>query len=134
MGNRATPMLATVEDAASLMVDHAFHLAMLALGVAAFFVAPTAVAIPIFLLMTGGAVATFVAIRRAVRLPTRTGNESLAGEIATVVAWENDSGLVRHKGELWRAEGPVALPPRTRVRILSAEGTVLRVQREGALL
>jgi hypothetical protein len=88
------------------MVDHALHLAMLALGVAAFFVVPTVVAVPILLLMTGGAV-------------------------ATVVAWQHDSGLVRHRGELWRAEGPAALTLRTRVRILSAKGTVLLVQRDG---
>lgn len=113
-------------------MDHVFHLAMLAIGVAAFFIVPATAAIPIFVVLTGVAVATFVTVRRAVRLPARTGIESLAGDAATVVEWQGDGGLVRHRGEIWRAEAPSALAPRARVRIVAADGTLLRVRQDDA--
>lgn len=109
-------------------VDHVLHFALLAIGLAAFFVAPLSVAIPVLLVMGGVAVAMFVAVRRALRLPPKTGNESVAGGVGTVVMWERGAGIVRHKGELWQASGASTFRPRDPVRIVRAEGTLLHVQ------
>lgn len=114
------------------MVDHALHLAMVLAGVAAFLVAPLPVAIPIFAAMSGLAIASFVAVRRTLRLPPKTGSESLIGDIGTVVEWQQDTGLIRHRGELWRATGMGAFEPRVRVRIVQVEGTVLHVASDDA--
>lgn len=113
-------------------MDHTLHLALLVLGVAAFFVVPAAVAVPVAVIVAGAAAGSFIAVTRAIRLPVKTGAESLTGQAGTVVEWDGGRGLVRHRSELWRAEGPMALAPRARVRIVSAEGTLLRVQREDA--
>ncbi len=110
------------------MGDHVLHAALLVIGLAAFFVAPLPVAIPILLVSGGIAVASFVAVRRALRLPPKTGNESVAGGVGTVVAWERDTGLVRHKGELWQATGTSEFRPRDPVRIVQAEGTLLHIR------
>lgn len=113
-------------------MDHVLHLALLALGVAAFFVVPAAVAVPVAVIAAAAAAGGFVAVTRAARLPVKTGTESLAGQAGTVVEWDAGRGLVRYRSELWRAEGPMALAPRERVCIVGAEGTLLRVRREDA--
>jgi membrane protein implicated in regulation of membrane protease activity len=109
-------------------VDHVLHIALLAVGLATFFVAPLAVAIPALLVIGGVAIAMFVAVNRALHLPPKTGNESVAGGVGTVVAWERGTGLVRHKGELWQASSTSTFRPKDSVRIVRAEGTVLHVR------
>lgn len=98
----------------------------------AFFVVPAAVAVPVAVIVIAAAAGSFIAVTRAIRLPVKTGTESLAGQAGTVVEWDAGRGLVLYKSELWRAEGPAALAPRERVRVVGAEGTLLRVRREEA--
>lgn len=113
-------------------MDHTLHLALLVLGVAAFFVVPAAVAVPVAVIVAAAAAGSFIAATQAIRLPVKTGAESLIGRAGTVVQWDGGRGLVRHRSELWRAEGPMALAPRARVRIVGVEGSLLRVRREDA--
>jgi membrane protein implicated in regulation of membrane protease activity len=109
-------------------MDHTLHFMLIVAALAAFFVVPPSVAIPI-LVVTGGAVlATSLAINRARRLPVRTGNESIIEGVATVIEWERPTGLVRHRGELWRATGTSTFKPRETARIVRAEDTLLHVR------
>lgn len=114
------------------MWDHALHFTLLVVALGAFFVVPLLVAIPFFAVMSGVVIATSVAVNRALRLPARTGNESVMGGVGTVVEWRGGTGLVRHRGELWRAASDSTFEVKTRVRIVQAEGTMLRVRPEDA--
>ncbi len=109
-------------------MDHVLHIALLAIGLAAFFVAPLSVAIPALLVTGGVAIAMFVAVRRSLRLPPKTGNESVVGGVGTVVVWEHGTALIRHRGELWQAASTSVFRPRDLVRIVRAEGTLLHVR------
>lgn len=111
-------------------MDHVLHIALVAIVVATFFAAPLSVAIPVSALAGAAAIATSVAVTRALRQPPRTGNESIEGGVGIVVEWERGEGLVRYRGERWRATGTSSLRPREPVRILRAEGTMLHVRPE----
>lgn len=64
------------------------------------------------------------------RRPALTGGHGMIGEPATVLEWDNGRGRVLAAGERWQAEGPAALPPGQRVRVVGVEGLVLRVGTE----
>lgn len=103
-------------------------LVLIAVGV--FSVAPLRVAVPVAPAVAALTVATAYATRRALRLPAKAGNESLGGPVGTVVEWNGDTGLIRHRGELWQATGDGPLRPGERVRVVWAEGTLLHVRPE----
>ncbi|MBI3911326.1 MAG: hypothetical protein HY320_10395 [Armatimonadetes bacterium] len=114
------------------MADHGLHLILVVLAVAGFFVAPPSIAIPVLAAVIAATIATSIAVNRALRAPIRTGNERIVGETATVVEWEGRTGLVRHRGELWRATSASLFRPRESVHIEQIEGTLLRVRPEDA--
>jgi len=64
---------------------------------------------------------------RAQRRPVATGEETLVGRTAEVDSWAAGRGRVWLNGELWNAEGPAALGPGTRVRVVAAVGLTLTV-------
>ncbi len=64
------------------------------------------------------------------RRPALTGGHGMIGELATVLEWDNGRGRVLAAGERWQAEGPAALPPGQRVRVVGVDGLVLRVGTE----
>jgi membrane-bound ClpP family serine protease len=111
-------------------MDHALHLLLVILGLAAFFFVPPTVAVAILAVLIATGLAIFAAVNRASRLPPRTGNESVVGSVGMVVEWNQLSGLIRHRGEIWRATSSTLLRPGEPVRILRAEGTMLHVRPE----
>ncbi len=111
-------------------MDHVLHTVLVVAAIGVFFVAPPAVAVPLALAIAGLAVAMARAASRALRLPAKAGNESLAGGTATVVEWTGRTGLIHYRGELWRATGVGPFRPRERVRVVRAEGTLVHVRPE----
>lgn len=103
-------------------------LVLTAIGI--FSLAPLRVAVPVALALAALAVATAYATRRALRLPVKAGNESLVGGVGTVVEWNGGAGLIRYRGELWRATGDGPFRPEERVRVERVEGTWLHVRPE----
>jgi len=110
-------------------MDHLLHVIMVLAALAAFFVAPFPVAVLVSAVVAGASLALFIAVRRARNAPVTTGIESLVGDTATVIEWERHTGLVRHRGELWRAASGEAFRVKEPVRIVAVDGTLLHVQR-----
>ncbi len=67
---------------------------------------------------------------RARRRPVTTGDTSLVGAKAEVIAWTGKEGEVRALGERWRACADQPLSPGQEVRIVGREGLTLRVEPE----
>ena len=65
---------------------------------------------------------------RSRRRPVVTGKEALLGAEGEAVAWEQDEGRVRVKGEIWLARAPQPLQPGTRIKVIDREGLVLVVE------
>lgn len=76
--------------------------------------------------------ALYPLLRRAYEVDARTEMEKLAGAVATVITPLDPSGLVRLRGELWRAEAapgePLPVATGSRVRVESHRGLVLVVR------
>lgn len=64
--------------------------------------------------------------------PIVSGPESVAHDHGEVVTWQGEEGHVRLQGEIWRARGPSALAPGTRVAVKSRDGLTLTVEPESA--
>lgn len=109
-------------------MDHVLHAVLVVIALAVFAVAPLGVAIPVAAVLAAGSIALFMAANRALRLPPKTGIESLVGGVGRVVEWQGRSGLVWHKGEIWRAASRDPLEPKSYVRITSVEGTLVHVR------
>jgi membrane-bound serine protease (ClpP class) len=65
---------------------------------------------------------------RARRRPASTGDVSLLGAEARVIAWAGEDGEVEMQGERWHARGPAGLAPGARVRVAGRDGLTLRVE------
>jgi membrane-bound serine protease (ClpP class) len=64
---------------------------------------------------------------RSRRRPVVTGGEALIGADGVAVAWHGGEGAVRVMGEIWRARGPSAVQPGTRVKVVARDGLILTV-------
>ena len=62
------------------------------------------------------------------RHPVVTGKEALLGAEGEAVAWEQDEGRVRVKGEIWLARATRPLPPGTRIKVIDRKGLILVVE------
>ncbi len=65
---------------------------------------------------------------RSRKRPVVTGKEALLGAEGEILAWQQEEGRVRVKGEIWRARAAVPLDPGTRVRVTNRDGLVLFVE------
>jgi membrane-bound serine protease (ClpP class) len=72
------------------------------------------------------------ALLRARRRPVVTGGEALIGAEGEALSWEGEGGRVRVKGEIWAARSAQPLAAGSRVKVLSRDGLVLRVEAVGA--
>ena len=83
-----------------------------------------------------GSAALFIlvlaALLRSRKHPVVTGSEALIGAEGETVEWEGSEGRVRVKGEIWRARANAALAAGSRVRVVSRDGLVLRVEAAGS--
>lgn len=74
------------------------------LGLVLFYVLPLGTALPLYLLMLGISLPLHCLMMHAMRLPKRTGGEGMIGSAAGVLDWEQASGRVICRGEIWNAK------------------------------
>ena len=84
-------------------------------------IATTAVTAAFFLIMLS-------MLLRSRRRPIVTGNEALIAAEGEAVAWQDEEGRVRIKGEIWRARASRPLQPGTHIRVVAQDGLVLTVE------
>jgi membrane-bound serine protease (ClpP class) len=103
------------------------------LGLPLFAWLPLREALPAYAAGLAASAALHAAMRRAMRLPVRTGREGLIGRGAVVLSWAARGGWVRCGPERWRAvsRGGEALRPAERVRVVGVDGLTLVVEGEG---
>jgi membrane-bound serine protease (ClpP class) len=65
---------------------------------------------------------------RSRKQPVVTGKEALLGAEGETLAWQQEEGRVRVKGEVWRARSSRPLAAGTRVKVVNREGLVLFVE------
>ena len=65
---------------------------------------------------------------RSRKHPVVTGKEALLGAEGEALAWQQEEGRVRVKGEIWRARAAAPVAPGTRVKVIDREGLVLFVE------
>jgi membrane-bound serine protease (ClpP class) len=73
------------------------------------------------------------ALLRSRRRPVVTGSEALIGAEGETVAWQGGEGRVRVNGEIWLARAEASLAAGSRVRVVSRDGLVLRVEAVGSV-
>jgi membrane-bound serine protease (ClpP class) len=70
-------------------------------------------------------------VLRSRQWPLQTGREALSherGEVVTPIAGPDGPGMVRVRGELWRARGSGPMAAGTRVRVVRVDGLTVRVE------
>src|SRR6266516_5727572 len=65
---------------------------------------------------------------RSRRRPIVAGQEALLGAEGEALPWHGEEGIVRVKGEIWRARAVRPLQPGTRVKVIGRDGLVLVVE------
>ena len=68
------------------------------------------------------------ALLRSRKRPVVTGSEALIGAEGEIVSWQGGDGRVRVKGEIWLARSDASLTAGSRVKVVSRDGLVLRVE------
>lgn len=90
---------------------------------------PLTIALPVYGAAVGLAAVTYWCAVRAMRQPRQNGAEGLIRDTGQVVASELGEVRVQIRSELWEAVSTVPLQQGDRVKVVSAEGTRLRVQK-----
>jgi membrane-bound serine protease (ClpP class) len=70
----------------------------------------------------------FAAFLRSRKRPVVTGGEALIGAEGEAISWHGKEGRVRVNGEIWLARAGAPLADGSRVKVVSREGLVLRVE------
>jgi membrane-bound serine protease (ClpP class) len=68
------------------------------------------------------------ALLRSRQRPIVTGAEALIGAEGETVSWQDGEGRVRVQGEIWLARSDASLAAGSRVKVVSRDGLVLRVE------
>lgn len=109
------------------MCHFVLFLPLLALPV--FWIAPLAVALPVYgMVLASSAVIYWYAVQ-AMRLPAQTGAEGMVGEIGEVIESRGANLVVRARSEIWHAESAAPLREGDRVKVVAVEDLTLRVQK-----
>jgi len=106
-------------------------LIMPVLGLAAFWLWPLAVAVPVYAVVLALSLWLYWLMLRSMRQPAQTGMEAILRARGTVVAREGRGMQVRVRGELWTAESSDALRPGDPIAVVGADGLRLKVRRQG---
>jgi membrane-bound serine protease (ClpP class) len=77
-------------------------------------------------------IALGIILTRLRRHKVTTGTESMIGQTATIIEWNDKAGLVRINGEIWKAQSEQALTakPDDMVTVEKIDGLVLKVTKE----
>ncbi len=94
-----------------------------------FIVLPFEVALPLYGLVVGISALLYFALWRALRLPIQTGTEGMIDKEAEVIEELTPVGVIRHRNELWSAQGLEPIRKGEKVIILAIDGLVATVKR-----
>ncbi len=100
------------------------------MGLVLFSVLPFPVAAPLYAVVAVASWLLYRVTMQALRLRVKTGSEGMAGGLAYVVDPLSPEGVVRYRGELWRAVGDERIERGARVRIERVDGMTVIVRRE----
>lgn len=102
-------------------------LPLLALPV--FWIAPLAVALPVYGVVLASSAAIYWYAIVAMKRPVETGAEGLIGEIGEVIESRGTNLFVRARSENWRAKSATQLREGDRVKVVAVEDLTLQVQK-----
>jgi len=107
------------------------HLILLlpVMGIGLFVVLPLEVALPLYGLVVGISTLLYLVVWRVLRLPIQTGIEGMIGKEAEVLQDLNPEGVIRHRNELWSAQGLDRIGQGEKVIIMAVDGLVATVRR-----
>jgi len=94
-----------------------------------FWIAPLAVALPVYGAVLALSAAIYWYAIQAMRQPVQTGAEGMVGEIGEVVESGGANLFVRARSEIWHAESAAPLREGDRVKVVAVEQLTLRVQK-----
>lgn len=97
-------------------------------GLLLFLFLPLPVALAVYLPLAGLSAFAGLKIIEAMRQPASTGAEGMRGAEGIVVTANGRQGVVRVRGELWKAVAPEALTPGARVTIEELKGLTALVR------
>jgi membrane protein implicated in regulation of membrane protease activity len=105
------------------------HLILLlpVMGLGLFVVLPLEVALPLYGLVVGISALLYLVVWRALRLPIQTGTEGMIGKEAEVIQELTPQGVIRHRNELWSAQGVEPIAKGEKVIILAVNGLLATV-------
>jgi membrane protein implicated in regulation of membrane protease activity len=99
------------------------------IGLGLFAVLPLEVALPLYGIVLAISAFLYLVIGRTLRLPVQTGTEGMVGTEAEVIQALNPRGVIRHRNELWYAQGVEPIRKGEKVIIVTVDGLVARVRR-----
>jgi phosphatidylethanolamine/phosphatidyl-N-methylethanolamine N-methyltransferase len=102
-------------------------LSMPVTGLTVFLFLPVPVAAPIYLVISAGSLFVYSKILQAMHRPVATGREGMIGREALVTSANGHAGVVRWRGELWKACSAGVLHSGDHVRIAGFRGLQLMV-------
>lgn len=98
-------------------------------GLGLFAVLPFDAALPLYGIVLAVSAGLYLVIGKALRLPVQTGTEGMVGTQAEVVQTLNPRGVIRHRNELWCAQGAERIRKGEKVIIVAVDGLVATVKR-----
>ena len=104
-----------------------FLLPVIGLGVFAIF--PLEIALPLYGLVVVISALVYLVAWRALQLPIQTGIEGMIGKEAEVIEELTPEGVIRHRNELWSAQGVEPIAKGKKVIIMAVDGLVATVRR-----
>ena len=99
------------------------------LGLSVFWIWPVEMALPVYtvILMISGILYFFII--KAQHEPVHVGREALLHQIGQVIAPLSPDGLIRLRGEIWRASSSEMIPRGDHVEVVGLDGLTLLVQK-----
>lgn len=108
---------------------HVLLFALPVLGLALFFILPWGQALPVYVAIVLLSIVLYRETARVLRLPVQTGPEGMEGIegfALTDIRWE---GVVRVRGETWKAVSREPIAAGEKIRLLRVEGVRAVVER-----
>jgi membrane protein implicated in regulation of membrane protease activity len=125
--------LATWKKYALFQVPGRVGAAIVLLGLMEWFSLSPWAALGLFSLWVIKDIALYPLLRTAYESDVKTGVEQLVGEKGMAQEWLDPRGMVRMRGELWRAEAEPSgehIEPNSEIKVTAAQGLTLIVSRE----
>jgi membrane protein implicated in regulation of membrane protease activity len=110
------------------------HLILLmpVIGLAAFWIWPFDIALPVYLIILAVSGLFYAAIMKSMRRKVVTGREGLRDQVVDVIQMSGHVGSVRLHATVWRAVSEDDLRPGDHARVIGVDSLTLRVKKEPA--